>query len=140
MRAHELGKRFDAVSFLDAECYLPDKGLAIRRIAEILEPGARLLIVAWCRQGGLSSMQEELVLHPFMRYWGVPSLETQRVTGATSKRPACAWSKRRTSMKRPGATGISVTNARSKPSRTFRQRTWVICFGKVCNWERRVYG
>jgi SAM-dependent methyltransferase len=76
MRAHELGKRFDAVSFLDAECYLPDKGLAVRRIAKILEPGARLLIVAWCRREGLSSMQEELVLYPFMRYWGVPSLET----------------------------------------------------------------
>jgi SAM-dependent methyltransferase len=76
MRAHELGAGFDAVSFLDAECYLPDKGLAVRRIAEILNPGARLLIVAWCRQGGLSSMQEELVLHPFMRYWGVPGLET----------------------------------------------------------------
>ena len=76
MRVHEFKERFDAVSFLDAECYLPDKRLAVRRIAEILEPGARLLIVAWCRQGGLSSMQEELVLHPFMRYWGVPSLET----------------------------------------------------------------
>lgn len=76
MRAHEIGERFDAVSFLDAECYLPDKGLAVWRIAEILEPGGRLLIVAWCRQGGLSGMQEELVLHPFMRYWGVPSLET----------------------------------------------------------------
>lgn len=76
MRVHELGQRFDAVSFLDAECYLPNKGLAVQRIAAILEPGARLLIVAWCRQGGLSSMQEELVLHPFMRYGGVPSLES----------------------------------------------------------------
>lgn len=76
MRAHELGEQFDAVSFLDAECYLPDKGLAVRRIAEILKPGGRLLIVAWCRQSGLSSMQEELVLYPFMRYWGVPGLET----------------------------------------------------------------
>lgn len=68
MRVHELGQQFDAVSFLDAECYLPDKGLAVQRIVAILQPGARLLIVAWCRQGGLSSMQEELVLHPFMRY------------------------------------------------------------------------
>jgi SAM-dependent methyltransferase len=76
MRVHEMQERFDAVSFLDAECYLPDKGLAVQRIAQVLEPGARLLIVAWCRQEGLSSMQEELVLHPFMRYWGVPGLET----------------------------------------------------------------
>jgi SAM-dependent methyltransferase len=76
MRVPELGERFAAISFIDAECYLPDKGLAVRRIGEVLEPGGRLLLVAWCRADGLTALQEELVLHPFMRYWGVPGLET----------------------------------------------------------------
>jgi SAM-dependent methyltransferase len=76
MRVHELGQSFDAISFIDAECYLPDKGLAVRRIADVLDPGGRLLLVAWCRREGLTALQQELVLHPFMRYWGVPGLET----------------------------------------------------------------
>jgi SAM-dependent methyltransferase len=76
MRVHELGELFDAVSLLDADCYLPDKGLAIRRISEVMPRGARFLLVAWCKREGLGGVQEELVLHPFMRYWGVPSLET----------------------------------------------------------------
>ncbi|HEV7368551.1 SAM-dependent methyltransferase [Arenibaculum sp.] len=76
MRVHELGQRFDAVSFLDADCYLPDKGLAVERIASVLEPGGRFLLLAWCKRDGLNALQEELVLHPFMRAWGVPGLET----------------------------------------------------------------
>jgi len=76
MRAADLGETFDAVAFLDAECYLPDKGRAVAGIAGAMNPGARLLLVAWCKQQGLSGVQEELVLHPFMRYWGIPGLET----------------------------------------------------------------
>lgn len=76
MRVHELGERFDAISLIDAECYLPDKGLAVRRISEVLNHGGRILLVAWCRQERLTAMQEELVLRPFMRCWGVPGLET----------------------------------------------------------------
>jgi SAM-dependent methyltransferase len=76
MRVHELGREFDAIVFMDADCYLPDKRLAVERIASVLRPGGRFLLVAWCKAGGLNGLQEELVLHPFMRFWGVPSLET----------------------------------------------------------------
>ena len=76
MRIDELGETFDAVSFMDAACYLPDKMLAIKKIKKILRPGARFLFIDWCKQEGLTSVQEELVLHPFMRYWNLPSLET----------------------------------------------------------------
>lgn len=76
MRVDELQERFDAVAFMDADCYLPDKGAAVAAISRVMTPGARFLLIAWCKQDGLSGVQEELVLHPFMRYWGVPSLET----------------------------------------------------------------
>jgi cyclopropane fatty-acyl-phospholipid synthase-like methyltransferase len=76
MRVDALGERFDAIAFIDAECYLPDKGTAVARIARVMNSGARLLLLAWCKRDGLGSIQEELVLHPFMRYWGVPGLET----------------------------------------------------------------
>jgi SAM-dependent methyltransferase len=76
MRVDELGERFDAVAFLDAECYLPDKRAALAAIARAMNPGARLLLLAWCRREGLGRLQEELVLHPFMRCWGIPGLET----------------------------------------------------------------
>src|SRR5690606_19880335 len=42
----------------------------------VLKPGGRFLLLAWCKREGLNSFQEEMVLHPFMRYWGIPSLET----------------------------------------------------------------
>jgi cyclopropane-fatty-acyl-phospholipid synthase len=76
MRVDELAERFDAVVFMDADCYLPDKQAAVARIARVMNPGARFLLVAWCKREGLSSLQEELVLDPFKRYWGVPGLET----------------------------------------------------------------
>lgn len=76
MRVHELGGPFDAVTFMDAACYLPDKALAVERIAGVTAPGARFLLVDWCRREGLNRVQEELVLEPFMRYWAVRSLET----------------------------------------------------------------
>lgn len=76
MRVHELGETFDAIVFMDADCYLPDKRLAVERIAKAMGPGARFLLVAWCKAEGLNRLQEELVLHPFMLYWGVPGLET----------------------------------------------------------------
>lgn len=76
MHIDELGRTFDAVVYMDAACYLPDKALALQRIGKIMNPGARLLLIDWCKQEGLHRMQEELVLHPFMRYWAVPGLET----------------------------------------------------------------
>ncbi|MFZ5479521.1 MAG: SAM-dependent methyltransferase [Myxococcota bacterium] len=76
MRVHELGGPYDAVSFMDAACYLPDKALAIERIARVMAPGGRLLLIDWCRQEGLNFVQQELVLEPFMRLWAIPSLET----------------------------------------------------------------
>src|SRR5688572_21206295 len=76
MRVDSLEERFDAIVFMDADCYLPDKGEAVERIARVMKPGARFLLIAWCKRGGLDPLQEELVLEPFMRYWGVPGLET----------------------------------------------------------------
>src|SRR5919206_71610 len=75
MRVHELGETFDAAAMLDAECYLPDKRLAVERIAQIVNPGGRFLLLAWCKREGLGKLQHELVLHPLMRYWGIPGLE-----------------------------------------------------------------
>jgi sterol 24-C-methyltransferase len=76
MRIDELEERFDAVILMDADCYLPDKREAVTKIARVMNPGARFLLIAWCKREGLRALQEELVLHPFMRYWGIPNLET----------------------------------------------------------------
>lgn len=76
MRVDDLRATFDAAACIDAACYLPDKQLAMEKLSRVLEPGARLLLVDWCKQEGLSRTQEELVLHPFMKYWAIPNLET----------------------------------------------------------------
>jgi O-methyltransferase StaMB len=76
MKVDDLGKTFDAAACIDAACYLPDKQRAIEKLARVLEPGARLLLVDWCKQEGLSRTQEELVLYPLMKYWAIPGLET----------------------------------------------------------------
>jgi ubiquinone/menaquinone biosynthesis C-methylase UbiE len=76
MEVDAIGERFDAIAFMDADCYLPDKKLALEKVARVMKPGARFLLVAWCKADGLNGLQEELVLHPFMRCWGVPGLET----------------------------------------------------------------
>lgn len=76
MKVDELGEIFDAVVLMDADCYLPDKRLAVEKISRVMKPGARFLLVGWCKQSGLNQIQEELVLHPFMKYWAIPSLET----------------------------------------------------------------
>lgn len=76
MALDALGERFDAIVFMDADCYLPDKKAAVGKVAAAMNPGARFLLIAWCKADGLNGLQEELVLHPFMRYWGVPGLET----------------------------------------------------------------
>jgi tocopherol O-methyltransferase len=78
MKVDAVGEMFDAVSLLDADCYLPDKRFAMERIAAIVRPGGRFLLLSWCRAEGLNRIQKSLVLHPFMRYWGIPSLETAR--------------------------------------------------------------
>jgi cyclopropane fatty-acyl-phospholipid synthase-like methyltransferase len=77
MKADQLGETFDAIMFMDADCYLPDKRLATKKIAGLMNKGARFLLIAWCKKSGLNPVQEELVLHPFMKYWAIPSLETQ---------------------------------------------------------------
>lgn len=76
MKVDQLKKTFDAIVYMDAACYLPDKELAIKKIVKTLRPGGRFLLIDWCKQDGLSSIQEELVLYPFMKYWAIPSLET----------------------------------------------------------------
>jgi SAM-dependent methyltransferase len=67
---------FDAAICLDAACYLPDKRAALRGIATRLRRGGRLLLVDWCRAERPTELQEELVLEPFYRYWGIPEMET----------------------------------------------------------------
>ena len=76
MKVDELGETFDAVVLMDGDCYLPDKGLAVEKISTVMNKGARLLLLGWCKQSGLNQIQEELVLHPFMKYWAIPSLAT----------------------------------------------------------------
>ena len=67
---------FGAAVCLDAACYLPDKRAALRGVATRLRRGARLLLVDWCRPEEVTALQEELVLEPFYRYWGIPEMET----------------------------------------------------------------
>lgn len=69
---------FDAAVCLDAACYLPDKGAALGGVAARLIPGARLLLVDWCRAERVTALQEEMILEPFYRYWGIPEMETVR--------------------------------------------------------------
>ena len=76
MKIDELDETFDAVVFMDADVYLPDKKAAVERIGRVMNPGARFLLVAWCKREGLNVLQEETVLRPFMRYWGIPGIET----------------------------------------------------------------
>jgi len=78
MEIDKLDGGFDSVSYIDAAFYLPDKAAAINKISGIINKGARLLLIEWCKKPGLSSVQEELVLHPFMKYWAVPNLETHK--------------------------------------------------------------
>jgi cyclopropane fatty-acyl-phospholipid synthase-like methyltransferase len=76
MKVDELGLKFDAVTFLDAACYLPDKPEALRKVIQVMNPGARFLLVDWCKAENLNSLQEELVLTPFMETWAIPDLRT----------------------------------------------------------------
>lgn len=69
---------FDAAICLDAACYLPDKCKALRSVATKLSPGARLLLVDWCRTDQTTALQQELILEPFYRAWGIPEMETVR--------------------------------------------------------------
>jgi ubiquinone/menaquinone biosynthesis C-methylase UbiE len=68
--------RFDAVVYMDAACYLPDKAAALRGIAARLHTGGRLLLIDWCRPEHATALQEELILEPFYRYWAIPEMET----------------------------------------------------------------
>ncbi|MCU1493476.1 MAG: putative Sterol 24-C-methyltransferase [Acidimicrobiaceae bacterium] len=77
MRLSDLAEPpFDAAVCLDAACYLPDRELALRGLAARLRPGARLLLVDWCRAERLRRLQRELILEPLCRYWAIPDLET----------------------------------------------------------------
>ncbi|MPY72252.1 MAG: methyltransferase domain-containing protein [Alphaproteobacteria bacterium] len=76
MHVAALGARFDAVACLDAECYFPDKAAAVAGIAEAMRPGARFLLVAWCRRERLGKAQARMVLCPLMHAWGIAGLET----------------------------------------------------------------
>ena len=67
---------FDAAVCLDAACYFPDKHKALRQIASQFRQGARFLLVDWCRPERVTQLQQEMILEPFYRYWGIPELET----------------------------------------------------------------
>jgi sterol 24-C-methyltransferase len=67
---------FDAAVCLDAACYFPEKDAALQGITTRLRSGAKFLLVDWCRAERPSGLQEEMVLEPFYRYWGIPELET----------------------------------------------------------------
>lgn len=67
---------FDAAVCLDAACYLPDRGAALRAIAARLRPGGRLLLVDWCRTERPTALQRELILEPLCRSWAIADLET----------------------------------------------------------------
>jgi sterol 24-C-methyltransferase len=77
MELESLGKGpFDAAICLDAFCYLPDRRRALRNVASVLAPGARFLLVDWCRSPRPAKLQSELILEPFYRAWGIADLET----------------------------------------------------------------
>lgn len=80
---------FDAAVCLDAACYLPDKSAALRAIAPRLRPGAKFLLVDWCRAEEAAALQLELILEPFYRYWGIPEMET--VIGYATAFPATGF-------------------------------------------------
>jgi sterol 24-C-methyltransferase len=87
----ELDERpFDAAVCLDAACYLPDKRGALRSVATRLRPGARLLLVDWCRSEHATGLQKELILEPFYGAWAIPEMETasayERAFGAAEFR------------------------------------------------------
>ncbi len=67
---------FDAAVCLDAAVYLPDKRRAIEQVAGLLEPHARFLLVDWCRPEHVTALQQELVLAPLYRCWGMLGMET----------------------------------------------------------------
>lgn len=67
---------FDAAICLDAACYLPDKPAALAGMAAKLRPGGRLLLVDWCRPARTTALQQELLLEPLYRCWGMPEMTT----------------------------------------------------------------
>ncbi len=77
MHLDELAEQpFDAALCLDAACYLPDRGAALRGIATRLRSGGRLLLVDWCRVERSTALQQELILEPLCRYWAIADLAT----------------------------------------------------------------
>jgi len=71
-----LDGEFDAAVCLDAACYLPDRGAALRAIARRLRRGGRLLVVDWCRAEHTTALQRELLLDPLCRMWAIHELES----------------------------------------------------------------
>lgn len=86
LRLSELDERFDAALCIDAACYIPDRPRALTEIATSLAPGARLLVVDWCRVPSPTRLQAELILEPFYRAWGISDLAT--VSGYRAAFPA----------------------------------------------------
>jgi 2-polyprenyl-3-methyl-5-hydroxy-6-metoxy-1,4-benzoquinol methylase len=77
MHLDELAEQpFDAALCLDAACYLPDRGAALRGIATRMRSGGRLLLVDWCRVERSTALQQELILEPLCRYWAIADLAT----------------------------------------------------------------
>ncbi|MDD5039562.1 MAG: methyltransferase domain-containing protein [Patescibacteria group bacterium] len=72
----QLGEKFDAAFLVDVGCHLPDKALAMKKIAAVLKPGGRLVIADWLQKEHPNALERELLLEPFNRYWHFPSMES----------------------------------------------------------------
>ena len=84
-RIGELGGGFDAIVCLDAACYFRRRPAVVRAMAAALRPGGRMLLVDWCRAERVTPLEDELLLRPFQRCWGIVRLAT-----AEEYRRACA--------------------------------------------------
>ena len=71
-----LEEKFDAAFLIDVDSHLPDKSLALDRIAELLRPGGRLVVTAWLQREDTAPLEEEFFLRVMNRCVGLSHLAT----------------------------------------------------------------
>lgn len=76
MDIDKLENQFDAAFLIDVGCHLPDKEKALRNIFKILNKGGRLVIADWLQRDSLNSVEKELLIEPFNKYWNFPYMES----------------------------------------------------------------
>jgi tocopherol O-methyltransferase len=74
--ALEMEERFDIVWSVEAISHLNDKASCFRAIAQLLEPGGKLVIADWFKSQFATASQEREFLEPIERTMLVPKLET----------------------------------------------------------------